>query len=63
MLLLADVQTEGLTSNRRANVLAQRLRDLGELPSLPTRQEYLHRFVDEGGQLMQHRGRPYTAEE
>ena len=63
MLRLSNTVTPGNTSNRRANILAQRLSGMGESPSLPTRQAYLHGYVDNGGTLLQHRGRPYTIEE
>lgn len=62
MMMLSDTRTS-VTSNRRANVLAQRLADMGEVPSLPTRQAYLHSIVDEGNSLLEYNRRPYSLEE
>lgn len=63
MLQLADTHTPGLTSNRRAQVLEQRLRDMEIDPILPTRLDYLQSYVDNGGQLLSYRNRPVTIDE
>lgn len=63
MLRLTDTHTPGSTGNYRAQILEQRLRDMGVTPSLPTRLDYLQSFVDNGGVLMQYRNRPYSFEE
>lgn len=63
MLRLTDTFTPGVTSNRRAQVLEQRLRDAGITPTLPTRLDYLQSVIDNGETLLEHRGVPYTLDE
>lgn len=63
MLRLTDTVTPGVTSNRRAQVLEQRLRDIGITPTLPTRLNYLQSVIDNGGTLLEHRGVPRTFDE
>ena len=63
MLRLTDTFTPGVTSNRRAQVLEQRLRDSGITPTLPTRLDYLQSVIDNGETLLEHRGVPYTFDE
>lgn len=63
MLRLTDTSTPGFTSNRRAQILEQRLLDAGASPTLPTRVQYLRDYVDNGGVLLNYRNRPYSVEE
>ena len=63
ILRLTDTRTPGLTSNRRAQALGQRLLNMGITPTRPTRLEYLQSVVDNGGTLLEYRNRPYSMEE
>lgn len=61
--LASQTGTPGYTSNRRANILAQRLSDLGESPVLPTRLDYLRSAVNNGSPLLEYNHVPYTWDE
>ena len=63
MLRLSDTNTPGYTSNRRAQILGQRLMDSGISPTQPTRLAYLQSIIDNGGTLLEHRGVPHTLDE